>query len=226
MRAFGAAIAAGADGIELDIFLTLDKVLVVTHDLSTKRLTGQKFNVRKTDFKTLRTLDFGKGEKIPTLAEVFTAFLKKSRIINVEIKSTGLRTDGIEKKLAELIRDFCAEEKILVSSFNPANLYRFRKLSPKTRIGYLIEPKLRATPVQTRIIHSLKPDTLNLHPQLALNPRTQVFFKMGLPLWLWGVDTKKEWRHWLKQGVAAFITNHPDRLGELLHSRTQLKTHD
>ena len=45
-RASKRAIALGLDGVELDVFLTKDKQLVVFHDIETERLTGCRGRAR------------------------------------------------------------------------------------------------------------------------------------------------------------------------------------
>lgn len=217
MRAFEAAYQAGADGLELDIFLSKDKVIVVTHDQKSHRLTPENWDVRKTTLQKLKTLDYGKGEKIPTLEEVFEAFLSKFKIINVEIKSTGFRTDGIEKKLAHLVKKFNCHEKLLISSFNPIHIYRFRKLMTKVKIGYLIAPHDHISQYHFHTIRWLKPDTLNLHPTLVNHKQTQNFFELGIPIWMWSIDSEPEWQYWIDQGVEALITDHPGRLFEMIN---------
>lgn len=218
MRAFHAAQKDGADGIELDIFQCSDKIIVVTHDIDTYRLTKQKHNVRKSTLSTLRSLDYGKNERIPTLEEVFETFLNKFKIINVEIKSTGLKSDGIEDNLAKLICKFDCQKKILVSSFNPLNIYRIKRLLPEIRIGYLIEPKLSSARFHLRTIRWLKPDTLNLHPGLLDHAATKAYFDLDIPLWMWAVDTKRDWQYWLKRRAQAIITNHPKDLRTYMKS--------
>tara|TARA_B100000315_G_C14041626_1_gene347808 strand:+ start:225 stop:485 length:261 start_codon:yes stop_codon:yes gene_type:complete len=47
MAAFQAALDAGSDGIELDVFLTSDNHVIVFHDEDTERLTGVKGEITK-----------------------------------------------------------------------------------------------------------------------------------------------------------------------------------
>jgi glycerophosphoryl diester phosphodiesterase len=222
MRAFETAVEAGADGIELDVYLSADGHAVVTHDLFTYRLTGVQSNVRKTTLKDLRTFDYGKGEKIPTLDDVLGTFKDKFKVINIEIKSTSFRSDGIEKTVADLIKRHDCAETILVSSFNPLNIQRVRKLVPKTRIGYLVDKHLQVPQFQSRTIKWLKPDTLNLHPALIRDKRTAFLFEMGIPFWIWSVDTAADWLFWIDKGAAALITDHPKRLHNLLHAEGRM----
>lgn len=222
MRSFRMAQQMGADGIELDIFLTRDDKVVVTHDPNTKKLANGNLDVMKSNSRDLRKLDFGKGdspkgEKIPFLEEVFEEFLKKFAVINVEIKTTGVRTNGIEEKLAKMIHSFKAQNKVVVSSFNPLNLGRFHKLMPKVKVGFLLCPEEHVLVRNRRMIGLIKPDTLNLDHKMFHAKKHKILFEIGYPLWLWTVNEEKDMRFWVKRpDVEAIITNYPDRLRAIL----------
>lgn len=214
LRAFETAYQMGADGLELDVFLTKDKQLVVTHNNNTALLTGKKHLIRKTDFKNLRKLDFGKKEKIPTLAEVFDQCLKKFSVINIEIKSTGLRTDGIEKRLAELIKTYKCSDQVIISSFNPLNLLRFKRLLPKVRLGYLLCQEQTLIARNWRMINLVKPYSLHLDQNLYRQKKFHSFFDFPR-VYLWTVNTVEQMQFWLDKGVEGIITNYPDKLVKL-----------
>jgi glycerophosphoryl diester phosphodiesterase len=215
LRSFAMAAKMGADGIELDIFRTADGKVVVTHNNDTALLTNEKMIVRKSTLRDLKTLDFGKKERIPTLDDVFDAFLKKFSIINVEIKSTGFRTDGIEALLVGAIRRFRCEGQVLVSSFNPLNLVRFRRLLPEVPIGYLLCPQQSVIVRNRRVIARLKPNTLNLDQNLFDVKKYAPFF-MYPRIWLWTVNTLEAMEHFAQMRVEAIITNYPDKLRKVV----------
>src|SRR5438093_10169319 len=80
LAAFSLAYDLGADGIELDVHLSRDRVPVVIHDDTLERTTDGNGRVRALGILELKRLDAGgwkgeafKGEKIPTLAEVVDA---------------------------------------------------------------------------------------------------------------------------------------------------------
>lgn len=82
----------GADAVEIDIFLTKDGRIVVSHDETTKRTTGVDLRIAETTLAELRRLDAGSwkhprfaGTKIPTLAEVLAA-VPEGRGLVIEIK--------------------------------------------------------------------------------------------------------------------------------------------
>src|SRR5512146_1026748 len=78
LPAFEAAIALGADGVELDVQATADGKLVVFHNPRLEGTTNGSGPVSAQTFDRLRALDAGSwfapafaGTRIPTLTEVF-----------------------------------------------------------------------------------------------------------------------------------------------------------
>ncbi len=84
VRSVCRAIALGAEGVEVDVYLA-DGQLVVIHDDTLERTTNGHGRVMKKSFTDLRSLDAGLGERIPTLAEIFDAVNRRA-VINVELK--------------------------------------------------------------------------------------------------------------------------------------------
>ena len=216
LKAFRLAAEQGSDGIELDFMLSLDGIVVITHDENLKRLTGHDIETRRTTLSSLKELDFGEGEKIPTLDEMFQEFSKKFLVINVEIKSTGYRTDGIEKALINVIDKHQLREKILVSSFNPLHLLRMKKLAPDIKRGYLIyeRPWLAQ---RTFWIKGIKATSVNLSAEWCEEMRRfEKYKKLAPQTWVWTVNDEHEMKKWIDRGVNAIITNYPSRLRKIL----------
>jgi len=114
------ALALGAGAIEIDV-QWVDGELVVIHDATLNRTTNGRGRVARKKFAALRQLDAGKGEKIPTLAEVFDT-VNRQALINVELK--GRKT---AKPVAALIEHYVNDrgwkyEDFLVSSFRRPEL--------------------------------------------------------------------------------------------------------
>lgn len=72
---------SGATTIETDIWLSRDEVLVVSHDVSTKRIFCDKdgnetdYNILQTDYAVLKELQtIGSGEKLMTFRQILTWF--------------------------------------------------------------------------------------------------------------------------------------------------------
>ena len=85
LLAFREALAAGVDGIELDVHVTADGIPVVIHDRDVSRTTNGSGNVDAMTLASLQTLDAGSGEHVPTLAEVLW-LVGESVHFDIEIK--------------------------------------------------------------------------------------------------------------------------------------------
>lgn len=93
LPAFAAALAMGADGIELDVHRTVDGRLVVMHDFSVDKTTDGQGMIAQMTYAEIARLDAGShfapafaGTSVPTLAQVLELVGNRCRI-NIEIKS-------------------------------------------------------------------------------------------------------------------------------------------
>lgn len=146
MQAYELALQQGADGIELDVWLTQDDIPVILHDFEVHHSTNGEGRVGSMPYSEIQTLDAGSwfseefsGAHVPTLDEVFET-LGQKLYINVEIKSISMETENIVWQTVERIRKHGLEERVLVSCFNPFILRRMRKTAPDIPIGFLHTP--------------------------------------------------------------------------------------
>ena len=130
LSAFRAAIDAGADMCELDVQLTRDGAVVVIHDETVERTTDGKGEVAELTLEELKRLDAGakfkggalKGERIPTLDEVFSVTSGKCGL-NIELKAGGL-----EHQVAQIMQARNAFGDSIVSSFDWDYLKKIQQL--------------------------------------------------------------------------------------------------
>jgi glycerophosphoryl diester phosphodiesterase len=132
LLAFRKAIEAGADGIELDVWLTRDGKVIVMHDESIDRTSNMSGNQKNMTVEELKKADIGMGERIPTLEEVFEA-LPKDALINIELKDTDAAGE-VAKIVAQN-----GPERVMVSSFIIDALREYRKHDKETVMGLLID---------------------------------------------------------------------------------------
>ncbi len=138
--AFEMAESVSADALEIDVRVSRDLKVVVTHDASLKRTTNGEGLVAEHTLTALRRLDAGyrftdpnrstpwrgKGLHLLTLAELFTQFPKTS--INVDIKDAGIEAAEI---VAAELRRIADGRWINVCSFHPKTIRRFRHIAPE-----------------------------------------------------------------------------------------------
>lgn len=206
--------------IELDVHLSLDKELVVIHDRSLKRTTGQRGSVGRVPLKRLKTLDAGswfnaryQGEKVPTLQEVFD--LVDNRVkLNIEIKKDLRAYPDLERKLLDCLDGYSQNEPPLLSCFDESVLQKLRRLDTHMPIGYLFE---RGRPDQV-IRKALKLGAVSVHGP-ARSVSEEIIAKAhseGLKVYVYTVNEQEQMRHWIDLGVNGIFTNYPDRLATLL----------
>ncbi|MDA3818126.1 MAG: glycerophosphodiester phosphodiesterase family protein, partial [Prolixibacteraceae bacterium] len=84
----------GVDAVEVDVYLSADNRVMVIHDKTTKRTSGDgtNYKVAKTNSDVLRTIDVGSyksekysGEKIPFIEEIIETVPDKKTLV-IEIK--------------------------------------------------------------------------------------------------------------------------------------------
>ena len=109
ISAFGAAIALGAQEIEMDIRFTADGVPVVSHDPVLERVSNGSGLVENHTLAELKALDFGShqapqfaGIKIATFEEVLAKFARHI-IINLHLKSVDESRIYPEEQMQKII---------------------------------------------------------------------------------------------------------------------------
>jgi len=96
LQAFKRAIEIGLDGVEIDIWLTKDKVPVVVHGApgGWVEFMNGKFNISKINHEDLESLLLKNGERILSLEEVLDV-CKDKITLNIEFKDPNEEIVGI-----------------------------------------------------------------------------------------------------------------------------------
>lgn len=215
VAAFLLARRQGADGIELDTTLSRDGVPVVIHDLMLDNTTDGSGPVHDMDLRALKALDAGshfdvefRGERIPTLDEALET-VGLDMTINIELKTTTWRPEGLEQAVLRIIRHHGASSQVIISSFNPFALRRFRALASDIPIGYLYAPDeppyLRHGWLMLGLPHQAR------HPHHSMIDARYMAWarKNGYRVHTWTVDEPDRIRELRDLGVDAIITNRP-----------------
>jgi glycerophosphoryl diester phosphodiesterase len=215
LRAFRRARELGADGVELDVRRCASGELVVFHDRELPRQgRRRRLPVAALPLAALRSVELGRGERIPTLEEALEE-LGTELLVNVELKVETLRATGIEAELARVVERMCSEgeqERLLVSSFNPLALLRTRTFAPRLARALLVQRSAvvpRRSPWWLRFASLLEPSAL--HPERRLCSRESVlrWRRRGWAVNVWTVDHPDEWTRLVEWGVDGIITNDP-----------------
>jgi glycerophosphoryl diester phosphodiesterase len=209
LSAFEAAIAFGADSVELDVQLSADGVPVVIHDDTVDRTTNGSGAVARLSAAELAVLDAGawkspsfKGERIPTLDQCLWLLAGTVRI-NLELKARDLRLADL---VAAAIENRSLHRQVMVSSFHLELLAAVRKRLPGVRIHHFLEHELERDFFERegRFV-----DSVGVAKDY-LTPNVVAWFRAaGRPIWVWTVDDPAEALRFAAMGVESITTNDP-----------------
>jgi glycerophosphoryl diester phosphodiesterase len=228
IAAFALARASRVPGIELDLRLSSDGVLAVSHDARTARLAPEQAGkeglvIERSTWRELRELDMGswkgrawRGERMPRLEEVFE-HLGEGVYYDLELKNTRRTDYGLESGLARVLAERPAlAERCIVSSFNPIALARFKALAPRIPTA-IIWSGDKDLPFFLRHgegrwlggTDALKPEASKMGPSV-----TARWARRGAyPFISWTVDEADEARRLLALGCEGLISNRPLDIG-------------
>lgn len=212
LPAFELAADQGAHGIELDVHRTRDGHLVIVHDFTVDSTTNGRGRVSEMSLHELKTLDAGSwfgpafaGVQLPTLDEVFAAVGRRV-LVNVEIKTEFTESNGLEEAVAACIARHQMQERVLVSSFHPRALARFRAVLPDVPLGYLYEGESTTLPAEA-IYEAYHPHHKLLTPRLVEQCRHH-----RQMLNVWTINDPARAIALLAMGVQGIITDAPDTI--------------
>jgi glycerophosphoryl diester phosphodiesterase len=198
LAAFSQAIAAGADGIELDVRRSADGRLVVVHD--------PRIGVRpvgRLDTAALRGR-MSPGQA-PELGEVLAAMAGR---ITIDIE---LKEDGYVGETMEVIARHLHPGQYVVTSFLDVVLPQVREAVPAARTGLLLGSRRRGQRLERRVVQA-SADFIAPHATMARAGLLAWAAHRGLPAWVWTVNEPRALRMLLADPrVEAIIT---DRAGE------------
>lgn len=222
LPAFRSAILKGGDRIELDVQMTSDGVVVVTHDSNLKRCTGKNAKVYDLTYAEVAQLDAGRwfssrfaDTRIPTLEQVLQ--LCRGRIgLNVEIKPSAA-TPALEAETVRLLREYGFDSSnCVITSQSYETLHKVKALAPEYPTGYILAlgvgnyydlPDADFFSVETTFITSGMVNAVHLR---------------GKTVSAWTIDREKVATHMLELGVDDLITDKPDMVQDLLARNQQV----
>ena len=114
-------------GMETDVQMTKDSVLVCMHDNTLKRTTGAPGAVSDYTFAELETLDAGDGEKIPLLSTYLDICREGGLIPYVELKDV-LPDEGISRTVGLIHEKGYEDGEFVITSFSLRHLEIASKL--------------------------------------------------------------------------------------------------
>ena len=206
IAAFDNGLALGADGLELDVHLSRDGVVVVHHDRVLDRTTTLRGPIAERDSDELRRA------AVPALAEVLARYPDQRLVVELKVNSAALAAATIDA-----VRRADAVDRVCLGSFGRRALRAARAIEPaiatsgaREEVRWALYRSWCRWPV-TRVPYSGYQIPELSGTTRVVSPRfVEYAHDAGLGVQVWTVDTAEAARRLLGWGVDALITDRPD----------------
>jgi glycerophosphoryl diester phosphodiesterase len=220
--AFQRAVRLGADGIETDIRLTRDGVVVVYHDDYFGRVEGlapaqrtRLISDMTYDDLTRQTLipvgeDTG-GRKVPTLLELLSEV--RHGLLNIEIKRCA-RFDEMIRQTTAVLKGFPDLDRVVLESPDLETAKKLRK-AMGSRLKLHINPEYDGTvPLSESLkrVLKFKPHSISVSYRKVSREIVDQAHRAGVEVWVWTVNTEDTAQEMAALGVDAIKTDKPSLL--------------
>ena len=231
--AFQYAIDQGVDALEMDMAVTSDNVIVISHDpiLHPPVCSGPQPSalihqqtlaqvrqwdcgaVQNPNFLTQQTVP---GTRMPTLDDVFALAPRGKFDYNIETKSFPDKPeytpppDVFARMVLGKIRQYKLEKRIILQSFDFRTLVAMRKLAPEIRLSALTQADRRDFALI--VADAAKAEIISPEFHLVTPAKVEAAHKAGLQVVPWTADTEADWDRLIEAKVDAIITDDPAAL--------------
>jgi glycerophosphoryl diester phosphodiesterase len=225
LAAFDRGMAAGADGLELDVHLSADGVPVVHHDATLDRTTSASGPIAAYTAADLARVDAGcrftdgngfplrnQGVGVPTLAEVLRRYPDVPIIVEMKVNVAEMGN-----AVAREVRRAQAAERVCAAGYGTRSMAAARAALPEMASS-ACHPEVRVAVYRTwaRWPPRNAPYGGYQVPEFSgwtriVSPRfVRHAHEAGLKVQVWTIDAEPDMQRLLAWGVDGLITNRPD----------------
>jgi glycerophosphoryl diester phosphodiesterase len=218
-------MAAGADGLELDVRLAADGVPVVHHDATLDRTTSASGRVAAFTSADLRRVDAGcrfsaggafpfrnQGVGVPTLAEVLRRYPDVPVIIEMKVN-----TAQMGNAVAREVRRAAAAERVCAAGYGVRSIAAARAALPEMDSS-ACHPEVRLAlyrtwarwPVRRAAYGGYQVPESNGVTRIVSPRFIRYAHEADLKVQVWTVDEEPDMRRLLGWSVDGLISNRPD----------------
>ncbi len=220
IAAFDHGLAVGADGLELDVHLSRDGIVVVHHDATVDRTTNGRGPIAALTAAELASLDAskgwpdfsGQGVGVPTLRTVIERYPRIPLIVELKVNTPELAERTIDE-----VRAAGAIDRVSLGSFGTRVLRAARAYEARVATGSSREETrlalyrswirwpVRSPPYRAFQVPEISGATRVVSPRFVRDAHAA-----GCQVQVWTVDDESDMRRLLSWGVDAIISDRPD----------------
>jgi glycerophosphoryl diester phosphodiesterase len=225
LSAFDNGLALGADGLELDVHLSRDGVVVVHHDQTLDRTTNLRGAINQRTAAELAQADAGwhfrrgdqypfrgRGIRVPTLTDVLARY-RGVRII-IELKT------GNEELARAVVAAVCAAdavERVCIGSFDVRGLRSVRTLEPaiatsaaRVEVVWALMKVWCRLPLTRASYAGFQVPERSGRTRVVSRKFVTAAHRAGLGAQVWTIDRPEDALRLFGYGADALITDRPD----------------
>jgi glycerophosphoryl diester phosphodiesterase len=233
---FDHGLSLGADGLELDVHLSRDGVVVVHHDATLERTTNARGKIAALSADELAEVDAGywfstraerahppgrdeqsfpfrgKGHGVPRLAKVLSRYPGIPLIIELKVNDPELAHRVIDE-----VRVARAVDRVALGSFGWRVLKAARQYEPRIPTGASREEVRLALyrswirwPIRATSYREFQVPERSGPTRIVSRGFVTHMHRAGLPVKVWTVNEPADMRRLLDWGVDALISDRPD----------------
>ena len=234
LESFAAAAALGIEYFELDVHMTRDGEVVVSHDGDLERTCGRAGVIAEMTYAELATADAGRmftldganfpfrdrGIRVPRLAEVLAAFPKLRVLIEVKQIAPSLIVP-----MLGVIDRAGMRRSVLVASEHQPPLDEVRRLAPEIPTNFSYFDTGEFFQAMVRRDNYRPPGAALQIPrnyeswQLVTPDSVEFAHRLGVEVHVWTVNEEAEMNQLLDLGVDGLISDYPGRLLDVIRRR-------
>jgi len=196
IAAFEYAIGVGVDAIEMDVHVSRDDVVVVSHD---------PYLPSGTFIRTLTAAETG----LPTLDEVFRLAGLGDFLFNVEAKVSEHTPRNFAELVLDRIGEHAVKSRVIFQSFDFGILHRMNRLAPGITLAALWEGAARSF---VEIAEDAGARIVAPEYSLVTAEEVRAAHEAGLRVIPWTANTVEDWKRLIEAGVDGIITDDPAAL--------------
>jgi glycerophosphoryl diester phosphodiesterase len=204
--AFDNGLALGADGLELDVHLSRDGVVVVHHDRTLDRTTALRGPVAARSARELG--DAG----VPALSDVLARYPGIRIIVELKVNRPELAV-----AVVDVVRRAGAVERVCVGAFGQRVLRTVRAIEPtmatsaaREEVRWALYRSWVRWPVMRVAYSGFQVPEWSGRTRVVSPRFVGAAHRAGLAVQVWTVDAEDDARRLLSWGVDALITDRPD----------------
>ena len=210
LSSFAAGVDMGADGIETDVQISKDGVLMIYHDDFMKEKTGFEGSICDYTYEELRNArvknaKHGREDCLMTFEDFLKYFAWRDLTLAIELKVTG-----IGALVIDMLKRYDALEKTIVTSFIYEALVECYEYDKSVKLGWLYKA---ASPEVFEKLAAINAYQACPKASDITEADIAAYKKAGLVCRAWGISDTDVMKRAVEIGVDGGMTvNFPDKL--------------